>query len=105
MPGNQFQFPKLGEYDPATCPQGPHRGPQGPNEDISQCYWCGSPDHVLRRWGETYGTHAADCSLPIWHEGFCAPGGSGHPRAPEVRGYFPSGGEESPSRSEEDDVA
>lgn len=68
------------------CPRGPHRGPQGPNEDIAQCLLCLSPSRRMRPWGETFGTHMFDCSLPIWHEGYCQPGGDGHPLAPIVRG-------------------
>src|SRR6185312_3902521 len=47
------------------CPDGPHRGPEGPNEDIGQCGKCGSPTFRMRPPGETFGTHADDCSLPI----------------------------------------
>lgn len=25
------------QYKPEDCPEKPHRGPQGPNEDLSQC--------------------------------------------------------------------
>lgn len=77
--------------NPADCPKAPHRGPQGPNEDIAQCPLCGSPTWTLRPWGETYGHHREDCSLPIWHEGLCEPGGHGHPPAPVVRGYWREG--------------
>ena len=86
--------------DPDDCPLGPHRGPQGPNEDIAQCGVCGMPSYSRRPAGETFGTHAPDCSLLADHFGYCEPGGSGHPRAPVVRGYFPRGGEESPYREE-----
>jgi hypothetical protein len=76
---------------PGLCPaKGVHRGPEGPNEDLSQCFWCGSVSYAMRPWGETMGWHADDCSLPIWHEGHCAPGGNGHPAAPTIRGYWPS---------------
>lgn len=74
-------------YVPEECPHGPHRGPQGPNEDLAQCYFCYSPSRTMRPWGETYGRHTEDCSLPIWHESFCEPGGSGHPEAPNLRGW------------------
>jgi hypothetical protein len=70
----------------AKCPLGPHRGPQGPNEDIAQCYYCGMPTYALRPWGETFGHHADDCSLPIWHKSYCVGGGEGHPEAPVIRG-------------------
>lgn len=76
-------------YCAQHCPDGPHRGPQGPNEDLAQCRHCGSPTWALRPAGETYGTHLADCSLPIDHSGYCAPGGHGHPQAATIRGYFP----------------
>jgi hypothetical protein len=68
------------------CPDGPHRGPEGPNEDIGQCGKCGSGTFRMRPPGETFGTHADDCSLPIDHQSFCAPGGSGHPKAERIRG-------------------
>ena len=42
-----------------------HRGPQGPNEDLSQCWQCGTPTYRLRPVGETFGEHQADCSLPV----------------------------------------
>lgn len=64
----------------------PHRGPQGPNEDIGQCSYCGMPNRTLRAAGETFGEHLPDCSLPIDHESYCVPGGSGHPTARLVRG-------------------
>jgi hypothetical protein len=72
---------------PEHCPRGPHRGPEGPNEDVSQCMRCGSVDHSMRPWGETFGRHLDDCSLPIWHESNCEGGGSGHPEAPVLRGW------------------
>jgi hypothetical protein len=74
---------------PSECPRGPHRGPEGPNEDLSQCLLCWSPSYSMRAWGETYGEHLPDCSLPIWHESYCEPGGHGHPKAPKIRGYWP----------------
>lgn len=72
-----------------ACPDGPHRPPQGPNEDLSMCTTCWRPTYALRPEGETYGDHIADCSLPVRHEGYCQPGGGGHPRAANVRGYWP----------------
>lgn len=74
----------------AACPDAPHRGPQGPNEDLSQCPRCLSPSWSLRPPGQTYGVHLADCSLPERHSSYCKPGGAGHPVAKTVRGYFPS---------------
>lgn len=71
------------------CPNGPHRGPQGPNEDLDQCRECWSISWALRPGGETYGDHIPDCSLPIEHESYCAPGGVGHKPSQHVRGYFP----------------
>jgi hypothetical protein len=68
------------------CPNRPHRGPEGPNEDISQCGFCGLPSYAMRPWGETFGEHLDDCSLPVWHESYCQPGGSGHPPAKVIRG-------------------
>lgn len=65
------------------CPDKPHRGPEGPNEDIGQCQKCGSPCYRMRPAGEEFGGHAPDCSLPQRHESYCQPGGDGHP-APEV---------------------
>lgn len=76
--------------DPSACPYTPHRGPQGPNEDIAVCGSCGSLSYALRPAGETFGTHLADCSLPVRHEGHCQPGGAGHAVAPTVRGYWPT---------------
>ena len=83
LAGDGFTFQRV---PVERCPMGPHRGPQGPNEDIGQCFYCGSPSWVMRPWGETFGEHAADCSLPIWHESYCEGGGTGHPEAPVVRG-------------------
>ena len=71
------------------CPYGPHRRPQGPNEDVDQCQHCWSVSYVLRPDGETYGEHLPDCSLPRRHESYCQPGGEGHPRAATIRGYWP----------------
>jgi hypothetical protein len=70
----------------ADCPAGPHRGPEGPNEDIAQCHQCWSVDHALRPEGETWGDHLADCSLPLRHESYCVGGGPGHPPAAKIRG-------------------
>lgn len=72
-----------------SCPEGPHRGPQGPNEDIAVCQTCGSPTYEMRTAGETFGWHADDCSLPVRHESYCEGGGAGHPPAPVIRGYWP----------------
>ena len=77
----------LFDHLPGSCPDGPHRGPQGPNEDISQCVLCGSPSYIKRPINETYGRHLPDCALPLDHDSFCVGGGSGHPPAPIVRGY------------------
>lgn len=71
-----------------SCPASPHRGPEGPNEDLSVCQICGSISYEMRPEGETYGDHLADCSLDIKHESYCKPGGAGHPRAPTIRGYW-----------------
>lgn len=68
------------------CPDGPHRGPEGPNEDIGLCTKCGSPHRKMRPADEEFGRHAADCSLPRRHESYCEPGGSGHPPAAVLRG-------------------
>lgn len=73
-------------FSPWDCPDGPHRGPEGPNEDLGQCAKCWSLSHVLRPEGETFGHHLSDCSLPIRHGGECIGGGTGHPAAPKVRG-------------------
>jgi hypothetical protein len=69
-----------------VCPDADrHRPPQGPNEDTGQCS-CGTMSFAMRPWGETFGTHLDDCSLPIDHESYCQPGGSGHPPARKIRG-------------------
>lgn len=83
-PGLSALFPYYGQAD--LCPDGPHRGPEGPNEDITQCAGCGSVTYVMRPPGETFGDHLPDCALPISHESYCQPGGSGHPRAEKIRG-------------------
>lgn len=72
-----------------TCPDGPHRAPEGPNEDVSQCTTCWGLSYALRPAGETYGDHLPDCSLPLRHESYCQPGGTGHPTGPVIRGYWP----------------
>lgn len=72
---------------PLMC--GPHRFPEGPNEDVSVCPTCWSPTYELRPDGETYGDHLQDCSLPRRHQSYCQPGGAGHPRAATIRGYWP----------------
>lgn len=70
------------------CPHGPHRGPQGPNEDISQCGTCLAPSWAMRPENEQIGLHRDDCSLPRRHSGYCEPGGEGHAPAEVVRGYW-----------------
>lgn len=57
---------------PTTCKYGPHRGPQGPNEDLAQCFRCGAVSHRMRAWGDTFGAHSIDCGLPIWHGDYCS---------------------------------
>lgn len=83
------------------CPRGPHRGPQGPNEDISQCGLCGSGSYSLRPEGETFGDHIDDCSLPLRHEGYCVPGGNGHPKSRHQRGFFPAAPASSPQEGQQ----
>lgn len=78
-----FDFWMSGE----PCPLGPHRPPQGPNEDLAQCYKCGSISYSRRPEGEEYLGHIPDCSLPVDHLGYCKPGGKGHP-APKTRRGF-----------------
>lgn len=46
-------------YTRDTCPRAPHRGPEGPNEDVSQCPLCWSLSWELRPEGETFGEHPA----------------------------------------------
>lgn len=75
-------------YSYDNCPNGPHRYPQGPNEDLATCPLCWSISYEMRPVGETYGEHIADCSLDIHHESYCKPGGGGHPKAPVIRGYW-----------------
>lgn len=72
-----------------ACPLGPHRGPEGPCEDLAQCPQCGAPTWSMRPPGEVYGGHAPDCAAPERHEGHCPPGGEGHGEPVLVRGYFP----------------
>lgn len=83
---------------PAECPDGPHRGPEGPNEDIAQCPRCWRLSWCLRPEGETYGWHDPDCSLPARHESYCRPGGDGHPVAAKIRGYWPGSEQEEVDR-------
>lgn len=64
---------------PSECPEGPHRGPEGPNEDLAQCPRCFSVHWCRRPVGEEFGGHIRDCSLPRDHESYCQPGGLGHP--------------------------
>ena len=71
---------------PETCPGAPHRGPQGPNEDLSQCGLCLMPSWSVRPAGEQFGGHLADCSLPRRHDSYCVPGGVGHPDPDVLRG-------------------
>lgn len=79
----------FGDVDPENCPRGPHRVPQGPNEDLAQCPECWGISYAMRPSSETFGHHMADCSLPIDHESYCVGGGQGHPDAPTIRGYLP----------------
>jgi len=72
----------------ADCPNGPHREPQGPNEDLAQCRTCWSITWAMRPEGEQHGLHADDCSLPIRHTGYCAGGGDGHAPVATVRGWW-----------------
>jgi hypothetical protein len=78
-----------GGHHATDCPDGPHRPPRGPNEDVARCPKCGGLSYEMRPEYETYGEHLADCSLPRRHEGYCQPGGSGHPSAAVIRGYWP----------------
>lgn len=71
------------------CPGGPHRWPEGPNEDAGQCPTCFAVMHEMRPPGETFGLHLPDCSLPIDHASYCYPGGTGHPPAAVIRGHWP----------------
>ncbi|AMS02708.1 hypothetical protein BJD55_gp058 [Gordonia phage Yvonnetastic] len=76
----------LNWYPISNCPKGPHRGPQGPNEDVSVCDVCWMMSYSMRPEGETFGWHIADCSLPVDHESYCVGGGDGHPPARKIRG-------------------
>ena len=82
--------PEFGAFwsDPSACPDRPHRGPEGPNEDLGQCPKCLMPSWSKRPEGETFGCHLPDCSLPVDHESFCVGGGSGHPPSRKVRGLM-----------------
>ena len=71
----------------AAC--GPHRLPEGPNEDIAVCFRCGHPMFAMRPENEQFGLHDDDCSLPRRHQGYCVGGGKGHPPTEVVRGYWP----------------
>lgn len=74
---------------PSACPAGPHRGPEGPNEDLSQCSRCLMPSWSKRPATEQFGLHLDNCSLPIDHESCCKPGGEGHsPEGILVRGFW-----------------
>lgn len=75
--------------NPKDCEYGPHRGPEGPNEDIGQCMNCWSISYAMRPEGEQFGNHLPDCSLPQRHESYCKPGGKGHPEPEVKRGYWP----------------
>lgn len=72
--------------NPGECPDQPHRGPQGPNEDLAQCIKCMRISWSKRPAGQTFGLHSADCSLPADHESYCVGGGIGHEPATIVRG-------------------
>lgn len=71
-------------------PEHQHRGPQGPNEDLSQCPVCYMPSWAMRPDNEQFGLHDDDCSLPLRHEGYCVGGGEGHAPVEIVRGYWPN---------------
>ncbi len=87
LPGfDEIDNEPLWPYRGKVCPDGPHRGPAGPNEDIGQCDKCGSGSFSMRPEGETFGRHWSDCSLPNRHQGECIGGGAGHPDAPKIRG-------------------
>lgn len=68
---------------------GSHQTPSGPNEDVGMCGRCGFPMGVLRPEGESFGLHLDDCSLPERHRGECVGGGTGHPPARVIRGWWP----------------
>lgn len=72
---------------PDECPDlADHRGPQGPNEDLAQCPRCLRITWAKRPSNETFGLHASDCSLPVDHDSYCEPGGTGHAQAAVIRG-------------------
>lgn len=76
--------------EPASnCSKGPHRDPQGPNEDTSVCYSCGNLTWGFRPEDEQFGLHLDDCSLPQRHEGYCVEGGAGHAPVKTIRGWWP----------------
>ena len=78
------ELASFGSVPRNECPDRPHRGPEGPNEDLGQCWKCGSLSHSMRPEGEEFGGHIKDCSLPQRHESYCKPGGQGHPE-PKLR--------------------
>lgn len=82
----EYESSSIWSTRPDECRLRPHRGPQGPNEDLAQCFFCGSPTFAMRPVGETFGDHLPDCSLPYWHESYCVGGGEGHPPSRTVRG-------------------
>ncbi|MCE3550713.1 hypothetical protein LWC33_04490 [Pseudonocardia sp. RS11V-5] len=43
------------------CPHGPHRGPQGPDEDLSQCPQCWSASWTFRAEGDSSGEYLPYC--------------------------------------------
>lgn len=65
------------EYAPEDCPED-HLDVAGPNMDVGMCSRCGWPCGVRRPYGESFGWHADDCSLPLTHLGHCGHGGKGH---------------------------
>lgn len=68
------------------CPNAPHRGPEGPNEDLGQCPICWAPSYSRRPEGEEFMGHLPDCSLPRDHASYCVDGGKGHPAPRKRRG-------------------
>lgn len=86
-----FQGCEGGEVGPVCSPSEcarDHDPVAGPNMDLGQCPDCWMPIGVLRPYGESFGWHSGDCSLPLRHPGYCAPGGSGHaiPDGWKIRG-------------------
>lgn len=69
-----------------SCPDGPHRGPEGPNEDLGQCSKCGHMGFAMRPGDEEFGGHLDDCALLRRHQSYCQPGGEGHPPPRVLRG-------------------